>query len=168
MLTGAFETEYFDSKEMKEYIGRENARRGMAFNKAVTEIFRSCGWAARDEVQMKELRAPESAATGDIDVLAWKGDRVCLCECKDLSFAKTITEVSEQLSRFRGKKGDDLFKHLRRADWVRANPKSIERIVGSSSQKIRSLLITSKIVPMEFASGLNVEVVNADRLADEV
>lgn len=165
---GGFETEYFDSSRMKEYTGRENARRGAAFNQAVAEIFSSMGWSIRTEVQMSELETPESAASGDIDVLAWKGDEVCICECKELLFARTISEVSEQLSRFRGKTGDDLFKHLRRAEWVRANPQCLRRIVESRAPQIRSLLVTSKIVPMEFVSGLNVEVINADRLPSAI
>lgn len=163
---GSFETEYFDSVAMREYVGRENARRGHEFNEAVGDIFRKAGWSARTEVQMSELGAPEEAASGDIDVLAWKDGVVCVCECKELWFARTIGQIVEQLSRFRGREGDDLFKHLRRAEWVRANPGCLSRVIGSSAFQMRSLLITSKIVPMQFVSGLDVEVIDADRLPE--
>jgi hypothetical protein len=162
---GAFETEYFDTRRMKEYVGRENARRGLAFNKSVAEIFRGVGWDVRTEVPMSELGAPTTAAAGDIDVLAWKGDSICVCECKELLFARTITEVSEQLSRFRGNKGDDLYKHLRRFAWVQDNPKSIQRIVRTATPNLKSLLITSKIVPMQFVNALDVEVVPVEQLS---
>ena len=69
------------------------------------------------EIEMKRLRCPREEASGDIDVIAERDGIVYLCECKDLSFARTITEVVEQLGRFQGKHGDDLWKHLRRVKW---------------------------------------------------
>jgi hypothetical protein len=164
-FTGAFETEYFDSRAMKEYVGRENARRGLAFNKAVAKMFEDSGWKVRTEVAMTELGAPVDLASGDIDVFAWKNSEVYLCECKELLFARTITEVSEQLSRFRGNKGDDLSKHLRRVNWVKTNPNSIARVVGQLPSETQSLLITSKLVPMQYVTDFPVKIVSADHLA---
>jgi hypothetical protein len=164
-FTGAFETEYFVTQAMKQYVGKENGRRGLAFNKAVAKLFQDAGWSVRVEVQMTELKAPTNEATGDIDVLAWRGDCVCICECKELLFARTITEVSEQLARFRGKKGDDLSKHLRRVQWLGSHGDRLTPIVGKGTFQFRSLLVTSKIVPMKYIADLPVEVFAADDLS---
>jgi hypothetical protein len=73
-FTGALETEYFVTRAMKQYVGEENARRGLAFNKSIAELFEAAGWSVRLELAMTELKAPPKEATGDIDVLAWRGD----------------------------------------------------------------------------------------------
>jgi hypothetical protein len=148
---GAFETEYFTSRSMKEYIGAENGRRGLAFNKSVAGTFATAGWRIEIELQMTRLQAPQKEASGDIDVLAVKDGTVYICECKELLFARTITEVIEQLGRFRGNPGDALWKHARRVEWVRSHPQRLSRIIGQEPREIRSLLVTSKIVPMQFA-----------------
>ncbi len=164
-FTGAFETEYFVTPAMKQYVGKENGRRGLAFNKAVAQLFQDAGWSVRIEVQMTELKAPTNEASGDIDVLAWRGDCVCICECKELSFARTVTEISDQLARFRGKKGDDLSKHLRRVQWLGSHGDRLTPIVGKGTFQFRSLLVTSKIVPMKYIADLPVEVFAADDLS---
>jgi hypothetical protein len=161
---GAFENEYFDTASMKRYIGAVNGRRGLAFNKAIADIFTSYGWNVRTELQMTELGAPPLAASGDIDVLAWKQDVVWMCECKELLFARTVGEVSEQLTRFRGATGDELDKHMKRARWARSNLNAITQITGSHKPDIHSPLVTSKTVPMQFIKTLGVEVVSADQI----
>ena len=120
-LNGSVDTEYFSSQAMRKYVGSVNAERGLAFNKAVAQRFRSAGWKAWTETEMSQLLCPKDQASGDIDVIAEKDGTVLLCECKDLSFARTITEVVEQLGRFKGKHGDELWKHLRRVKWARHN-----------------------------------------------
>ena len=79
-------------------------------------------------------------------------------------FTRTITEVVEQLGRFRGRHGDALWKHMRRVEWVRRNATELGRIVGQVPVEIRSLLVTSKIVPMQFAHEFPVQVVPMDSL----
>lgn len=162
--SGAFDTEYFTARVMKEYIGAANGRRGLDFNKAVAETFTKSGWRVWVEVQMTRLRCPASEASGDIDVIAAKDGIIYLCECKELSFARTITEVVEQLGRFRGRHGDALWKHMRRVEWVRRNATELGRIVGQVPVGIRSLLVTSKIVPMQFTHDFPVQVVPMDSL----
>jgi hypothetical protein len=161
---GAFENEYFDTAQMKRYIGGVNGRRGLDFNKAIADIFASYGWNVRTELQMTELGAPPSAASGDIDVFAWKHDAVWMCECKELLFARTVGEVSEQLTRFRGATGDELDKHMKRARWVLSNLNAVTQITGSQKPDIRWPLVTSKTVPMQFIQDLGVEVVPADQV----
>jgi hypothetical protein len=162
--SGAFDTEYFSSRGMKEYIGTANAKRGLDFNKAVAGTFTKSGWRIWVEVQMTQLQCPGSEASGDIDVIAAKGGNIYLCECKELSFARTITEVVEQLGRFRGRHGDALWKHMRRVEWVRRNTTELRRIVSQEPVEIRSLLVTSKTVPMQFAGDFPVQVVPMDSL----
>ncbi|HMB83867.1 MAG TPA: hypothetical protein VKI40_07455, partial [Terriglobales bacterium] len=152
------------ARVMKEYIGAANGRRGLDFNKAVAETFTKSGWRVWVEVQMTRLRCPASEASGDIDVIAAKDGIIYLCECKELSFARTITEVVEQLGRFRGRHGDALWKHMRRVEWVRRNATELGRIVGQVPVGIRSLLVTSKIVPMQFTHDFPVQVVPMDSL----
>jgi hypothetical protein len=158
--TGAFDTEYFNSRSMKECIGAANGRRGLQFNQSVAEVFRNDGWGVSVEVQMTRFQAPHSAASGDIDVIAMKDGVVYICECKELLFARTITEVVEQLRRFRGQHGDSLWRHTRRVDWVRSHPAKITEMAGWEPMEIRSLLVTSKIVPMQFAKDFPVEVLS--------
>jgi SEC-C motif-containing protein len=162
--SGAFDTEYFSSRVMKEYIGTVNAKRGLDFNKAVADTFTKSGWRVLIEVQMSQFQCPGGEASGDIDVIAAKHGIIYLCECKELSFARTITEVVEQLGRFRGRHGDALWKHLRRVEWVRRNATELRRIVEQEPVEIRSLLVTSKTVPMQFARDFPVDVVPMDSL----
>ncbi len=166
--SGAFDTEYFRSRPMKRYIGHVNAKRGLDFNKEVAEVFRMSGWWANTEVQMTQLCCPENEASGDIDVIAVKDGVAYLCECKDLSFARTITEVVEQLGRFRGEHRDELWKHVRRVEWARKNSAEVERVLGKKLTNIRSLLVTSKIVPMQFATGFSAEVISVESLEQQL
>ena len=161
---GAFETEYFDSERMKKYTGAVNGRRGLDFNSAVGALFRAEGWNVRLEVEMNELGALPNEASGDVDVLAWKGNVVCVCECKELLFARTVSEVADQLVRFRGLPGDELYKHLRRVGFIQAHSDDLRRITKIGSPRFVPLLVTSKVVPMQFIKTLATEVVSADQV----
>ena len=162
--TGASDTEYFTSSAMKKYIGAANSKRGIDFNKSAAAKFSELGWTIWTEVEMIRLLCPREEASGDIDVIAVKDGIVYLCECKDLSFARTITEVVEQLDRFQGKHGDDLWKHLRRVRWVQQNASKLRQVVGQEPVEVHSLLITSKIVPMQHSKGFLEQVVPIDAL----
>jgi hypothetical protein len=162
--TGASYTEYFASSTMKKYIGAANAKKGLEFNKSAAAKFNELGWRVWTEVEMNRLHCPREEASGNIDVIAEKDGRVYLCECKDLSFARTITEVVEQLGRFHGKQGDELWKHLRRVKWVQQNVSQLRYVVDREPIEIRSLLITSKIVPMQHSKAFPEYVVPIDSL----
>ena len=163
--TGASDTEYFASSKMRKYIGTANAERGLAFNKSAAAKFNELGWRVWTEVEMNRLHCPGEEASGDIDVIAEKEGRVYLCECKDLSFARTITEVVEQLGRFHGKQGDELWKHLRRVKWVQRNASQLRYVIGREPSESRSLLITSKVVPMQHSKAFPEQVVPIDSLS---
>lgn len=161
---GAFETGYFDTKGMKEYIGAVNARRGLDFNKSVGALFSADGWNVRLEVGMSELRALPNEASGDVDVLAWKDGVVCVCECKELLFARNISEVADQLVRFRGLSGDDLDKHLRRVRFMQSHEENVTRITRVGAPKVVPLLVTSKVAPMQFTETIGTRTVSADEI----
>jgi hypothetical protein len=164
---GAFETEYFSTDLMKKYCGGVNDKRGADFNAATSELFKSQGWNAVSEVEMTALGAQAEQGMGDVDVLAWRGDVVCICECKELLFARTVGEVVSQLVRFRGQPGDDLDKHLQRVNFLRENYQGLRRITGVDSPCLVSILITSKIVPMQFGPDLGTQVLAADQITAE-
>ena len=164
---GAFETEYFLTSGMKEFCGSVNGRRGLEFNRAIGTIFAEAGWKMRTEVAMTELGAPAEAGLGDVDVLAWNGHTACICECKELLFARTIGEVTAQLVRFRGKPGDDLDKHIQRVRFLKGHRGELSTLTGIDDLLIVPLLVTSKVVPMQFVANLGAEVVSADQITSD-
>jgi hypothetical protein len=163
-FTGSLETAYFDTKMMKQYVGATNKRRGLEFNVAVADVFSAQGWKVRLEVAMTELEATDDGAKGDVDVLAWREGLVCVCECKELLFARNVSEVAEQLKRFRGNPGDDLDKHLKRVQFIESHPDKLFRITGIHKPTIVPLLVTSKVVPMQFVRTPKASVLSIDQL----
>lgn len=161
---GAFDTEYFSTDQMKKYSGGFNDKRGEDFNIAACDLFTSQGWSALPEIQMTALGAPAERGMGDVDVLAWNGHVICVCECKELLFARTFGEVVSQLVRFRGQTGDDLDKHLQRVKFLRENHHGLRRITGIDSHRVVSILITGKTVPMQFGPDLGTQVLAADQI----
>ena len=155
---GHLPQEFFTSAEMKQYIGAVNSERGHAFARSVADQLRKNGWEARNEVQMTELGG--SAELGDVDVLAWKpSGEIQLIECKRLQLARTVAEVAEICRRFRGEAKDELDKHVRRLNWIRANPAGLQRIVGfvSDPARIDDRLVTNTHVPMMYLTSLPIE-----------
>ena len=154
--------EFFTSTQMKQYVGKENDVRGHDFARSVAAQMLENGWQVRSEVQMTELGA--SADLGDLDVLAWKPDgKIRLIECKHLRFARTVAEVAEICRRFRGEAKDELDKHVRRVDWVRANFASLQQIVRfiPDPARIEDRLVTSTHVPLTYLESLPV---SADKI----
>lgn len=166
-FTGSAETEYFHTHAMKAYVGNSNARRGLAFNTKVADKLSTLGYETDTEIEMKSFGAGLHEARGDVDVLAWRDETVIICECKELNFARTLGEVSDQLSRFRGTHNDDLSKHLRRIAWFRGKPKSLTALTKISNPKIHGLLITSKTVPMQFAEQSATQVLSFNEIDEE-
>jgi hypothetical protein len=102
-----------------------------------------------------------SAELGDVDVLAWKpSGEIQLIECKRLQLARTVAEVAEICRRFRGEAKDELDKHVRRVNWIRANPAGLQRIVGfvPDPARIDDRLVTNTHVPMIYLTSLPIEV----------
>jgi hypothetical protein len=107
---------------------------------------------------------------GDVDVLAWThaGHVVFVIECKHLRFARTVGEVGEQLRRFRGQPGDDLYAHIRRVKWLTENAEALRRKLQlRDGFRICQLLVTETLVPMAFVKGLPIPletIVSASQL----
>ncbi|QUL99295.1 MAG: hypothetical protein IMF26_04360 [Candidatus Fermentithermobacillus carboniphilus] len=155
---GHLPQEFFTSQAMKQYIGMVNNERGRAFALSVADRLREKGWQTRTEVPMTELEGP--AELGDVDVLAWRpSGEVLLIECKRLQLARTVAEVAEICRRFRGEAMDELDKHVRRVNWIRANPVSLCRIVGfvPDPARIDDRLVTNTHVPVMYLTSLPIE-----------
>lgn len=152
---GHLPQEFFASAEMKRYIGAVNSERGHEFARKVADQFRDDGWEARNEVQMTELGG--SAGLGDVDVLAWKSTgEIQVIECKRLQLARTVAEVAEICRRFRGEAKDELDRHIQRVRWIKANPSSLQRVVGFVPDPVRidDRLVTNTHVPMMYLTSL--------------
>lgn len=155
---GHLPPEFFTSQQMKQYTGTVNRERGHAFARSVADQLRENGWQTRNEVQMTELGG--SAELGDVDVLAWRpSGEIQLIECKRLQLARTVAEVAEICRRFRGEAKDELDKHVRRVNWIKANPAGLHRIVGfvPDPARIDDGLVTNTHVPMMYLTSLPIE-----------
>jgi len=100
-----------------------------------------------------------SIGRNSIDVLAWRRDsgRVLAIECKDLEYNKTIGQVAEQLSDFRGElrsngKPDHLRKHLDRLDVLNTCKAEIGKFLKLPDPiNLEAHLVFRNLVPMKFA-----------------
>lgn len=151
-----FPERFFQSEQMRSFIGRVVNQRGHAFAEKTYEVFNRFGFAARLEIEMTELGAPKKEGLGDVDVLAWSvtTGRIFPVECKRLLTALTVREVIQRLEEFRGDKKakDSLAKHLRRIEWLKQHPDSLAKITGIPKERIKLMpaLVTSDTVPMQF------------------
>ena len=159
---GHLPQDFFNSHEMKQYIGAVNNERGHAFARLVADDLRKNGWQAKNEVQMTELGAPSDL--GDVDVLAWNpNEDIQLIECKRLQLARTVSEVAEVCRRFQGEVKDDLDKHVQRVKWIKAKPTCLQQIVGfvPDPARVDDRLVTNTHVPLTYLTSLPI---NADKI----
>jgi hypothetical protein len=148
------------SKEMLQWIGRAKHLQRTAFNTEVAQRMRELGWQAEPEMKItKILRKSLDRNYGDVDVLAWSpsSGRILAIECKDLQFNKTLGEVAEQLSDFRGAtsaegRRDALKKHLDRLAVLEAHRSEVSAALDlGRSARIEGHLVFKNPVPMRFA-----------------
>ena len=164
---GLLPNDFYRKREMKEYIGSVNDKRGHAFADSVAQEMRKKGWRVENEVKMSSLGA--SAELGDVDVLAWKPDgNIRIIECKRLRLARTIVEVAEICERFQGEAKDELAKHIRRVQWIKNNPASLKRIIGyiPDSDSVDDRLVTSVQVPMTYLGSLPIDAAKVGPLEE--
>jgi hypothetical protein len=154
--SGQLNEDFFATPEMRSWIGTANDRLGNAFTTQVGEVLARRGWTTRRLVQMREFGAPERL--GDVDVLAWSPTRgtVLAIECKRLRPARTISEIGEQLKRFQGDADDQLGRHIARGQWLRENNGILASHLGLAQVRLRSLLVTNTVVPLQFVKSLPV------------
>lgn len=165
--SGTMSERSFTSIGMQKWLGTVNNKNGTEFNETVRQVVESAGLQARSSVQMTEFGVD---GMGDVDVLAWThaGHVVFVIECKHLRFARTVGEVGEQLRRFRGQPGDDLYAHIRRVKWLTENAEALRRKLQlRDGFRICQLLVTETLVPMAFVKGLPIPletIVSASQL----
>ena len=144
---------------MFRWIGSVNGDQGEAFNEQVSTEFQSVGWNARANLSDGEiLNRRKNPAFGDVDVLAWDDaqKRILVVECKNLSFDKTIGEISRRLANYKGVlkangKRDDLKKHLDRCEDIETNIAQLSRFVGFDVEHIDRVLLFSQVTPIQFS-----------------
>jgi hypothetical protein len=159
-MDGLFIPGFFNSSEMKSFVGRMIEKRGAEFTETIGKYFENLGWQVRTEVLMPTLGAPQEL--GDIDVLLLSNDgRLIAIECKNLQMAKTISEVAGVLNRFKGHgENDELLKHLKRASWVSRHITQVRDRVGfnGEAKTLEHYLLTNTEMPMRYASGLPIGI----------
>jgi hypothetical protein len=157
---GSFPESQAQSKIMRKWIGRTSHNRGVAFNSEVANRLRELGWLAKSDIKVTHLLGKGfDRDYGDIDVLAWRpmASTVLLIECKDLQYHKTIGEIAEQLSDFKGEiksngKPDLLKKHLDRVELIKLYPAEVAKFLEVESiNKIEGRIVFKNPVPMQFA-----------------
>lgn len=153
---GKFNEDYFLTEKMKAWIRK--TKEGHTFTNSVAKKLSSAGWEVRENIGLPEvLNQKLNKDYGDVDVLAWRKERneVLAIECKDLSMARNYSEVAAQLSDYQGKelkgKPDKLKKHLNRVELLSKELKKLEKYIGLSNIVIKSCLICSGKVPMQYA-----------------
>jgi hypothetical protein len=154
-----FDEQKMISHEMRSWIGKRRNEAGHAFNSKVSNELISMGWKTRSDIKLTEILSKAfDKDFGDIDVLAWnyKEKRILAIECKDLQFAKTHTEISEQVKEFRGyyrgesaNKPDRLKKHLLRLDCLREHYNDLIKFIDvDEDYQLECHLVFSQIVPI--------------------
>jgi hypothetical protein len=147
------------SRPMLKWLGHTNNVTRTAFNESVASQLRDLGWLSSSDYKISRLLGiPLDKDYGDVDALAWnpKSGRVLAIECKDLHFHKTLGEVAEQLSDFRGEtrpdgKRDLLRKHLDRIITMEAHKSAIRKKLSlEKDPQIEAYVVFKNPVPMEF------------------
>ncbi|PSL24074.1 YecA family protein [Chitinophaga ginsengisoli] len=110
------------------------------------------------EITPKHLGAQKSF--GDIDVLVIDDVQkiVYPIECKNITGAKNILEMKKELDDYLGRKPNDkdalVNKHVRRNEWLVANPMAFKHFVENPAQyKIRSLVLTADEMALTYLKG---------------
>ena len=103
---------------------------------------------------MRQLGAPNEL--GEIDVIAFdsKTSVVWVIECKNLREARTIKEIAEQLGKCTGRadvRGDIVYKHIRRMEWLKSNIGALAKLLKMTGiVPLKDRIVSSRIVPMRF------------------
>lgn len=157
-----------NSAAMKKWIGDERAKRGKDFTNKVAAALRNLGYEVLTEVLVSSIISSKSVQRnfGDIDIIAWKNDSlsVHLIECKNLLFAKTISEMAEQLQDYKGSvhsdgSPDSLRRHIDRVQIIERHlPAFFKYLKIDKTKHISSHLIFSHAVPVIYNKELKVSV----------
>lgn len=161
LLSGAYNASlpqtFFRANSLKnKWWGK--AGEGHSHTKKVAKHLNSEGWETRSEIAISHvLNKKTQNDPGDIDVLAWSPNSrsIWIIECKDLSDARNHSEMAQLLSEYQGKesngKPDKLLRHLRRVQLIEDNKDQLAQFCGIQNPIIKSALVCSGIVPMQYA-----------------
>jgi len=154
---GTLDQSFYKTPEMRDsWWGK--ASEGHTFSSKVAKALSEGGWTVRENIELPEILSRKLEQNfGDIDVLAWRADRndILVIECKDLSFARTYSEIASLLSNYQGEvvdgMPDKLRRHLNRVKLLQENLSALQRFTGVDSPVVASALACSGIVPMQYA-----------------
>lgn len=162
LITGAHRAElpqdFFQTDALRnKWWGK--AGEGHTHAKEIAERLNKAGWQTCLEITLPRILNKKFPPDhGDIDVLAWKKDygEVWVIEAKDLSRARNHSEMAHMLSDYQGqtkKNGepDKLLKHLQRVDLLKGDPDGVAKFCKIHKPAVKSALICSGIVPMQYA-----------------
>lgn len=126
------------SPAMQKAMGKATEANGARFNHTVAELFRAHPrWLVRERVKKFGglSLTTHGGDLGDIDVLVVDSRARCVraYECKDLSVARTPSEIHNELSDFTGNDKSIVAKHSRRVHWLRANLRPVLHSLGVAS-----------------------------------
>lgn len=161
LVAGAYRAElpqdFFQTDALRnKWWGK--AGEGHTHAKEIFERLEKAGWQTHLEITLPHIlnkKLPKDH--GDIDVLAWRneGDEVWVIEGKDLSQARNDSEMAHMLSEYQGqmKNGepDKLLKHLQRVEFLKENRDGVSRFCKIDQPVVKSALICSGVVPMQYA-----------------
>jgi hypothetical protein len=151
---GEYEPKFFISDSAKAWVGKAAEREGDEFEDQVAAELGKADFIVTQRVFMSQLGAPK--ALGEIDVIAFdsKNAVVWVIECKNLREARTIKEIAEQLGKCTGRddvRGDIVYKHLRRMEWLKGNIGALTKLLKLNGiVTLKDRIVSSRIVPMRF------------------
>jgi len=156
------------STEMKQLLGRLQARRGKAFSAKVADRLAAASWVARSNVRKigKRRIGHPGGDLGDVDVLAADPTtkRLLAIECKDLARARNPHELANELHmlfKASHRKSPAVKRHQRRVRWVKSNLTDVLRFLGlppGPNWQVKGLVVVSQemFTPRLFPSPLPV------------
>ena len=158
---GVLQDRFWSSPAMRSYAGAVGSRLGVEFNEEVAGKLRQLDLRAWPSVNpswcLNRRRTEEVVRLGDVDVLAVSPNEkvVWVVEAKDLKLCRTMGEAARRLSDYQGRikkngRPDDLLKHLRRVEYLRAHAASlVSRLTLPGVPKVCGLVIVSSPQPMQ-------------------
>ena len=155
--SGRLDQSFYRTRRMRNiYWGK--ASEGHTFNLEVSRVLKEANWCVRANIRLPEVcNRKLDKELGDIDVLAWKGNKkqLLVVECKDLFPTLNYSEVAAQLSEYQGidvgGRPDKLKKHLTRVEMMEENKSDVRRFTGQKEVEIVSWMVFSRKTPMQYA-----------------
>lgn len=157
------------SKKMKKLIGDISNRRGEAFNDAVYEKIKKCGFKVFKNIKKinkKKITDENRNELGDIDILYIipKKKVIVVGEVKDFNFSKSPHEMQleyEKMFKDTDTKKSFVTKHQRRCEWVKEHIEDLRIEFGLENAKwrVKSLFLVNEPIISNSFYGKNLKVI---------